>query len=512
MTRKVIIFSGTDRFLIKPFTIVITPRFRPSEGGDSCNDGCTEKVTRIKSGSSISGNFTFLKTFSIQAASTGDSDVGTVIVRACGHVIATQDLYQGGSSAPGFNNYPSPAYNVPTAGDCTWSITASGGYVDVRAVTTTYRSAPPPTVDLQIDNSQGPVSLTAPAGFTLSWSSKNAAHCSASDNWSGAQSTSGSQVYSNVIEGTYTYTLTCENPSGSATDSVTAYVFSGLSVDVKVNNEDGPLSFLEPAAYSISWTSLNATACQAIGDLTDPIETAGVQDYAQVLQGIYSYTVRCSNPAGDQAEDTVQVMVNPSLPVVDLQINNEPGPLTVETPGSYTLTWTSQNASNCSASSTVDDWSGIIDLNGVREFSGAIVGTYSYSVTCENVSGSAIDSVTVYVVEPLRGIISASYSKLSLYSSKLGIPAQTLSGEVNGGNPPYSITVHVRKPSGDEQIFSRSGSTWSVTPENSGDPDFGTTEQGVWTAWADLVDSPGHSYRTVSVEWEVAWHPVHGLP
>ena len=41
---------------------------------------------------------------------------------------------------------------------------------------------------------------------------------------------------------------------------------------------------------------------------------------------------------------------------------------------------------------------------------------------------------------------------------------------------------------------------------------FGTTEEGIWTAWADFRDSSGQTYRTASSVWEVAWHPVHGRP
>lgn len=179
----------------------------PSEGGGSCGSGCTETVTRIQSGSSISGNFTFLKTINVQVATTGDSSAGTAIIRACGQVIASQNLYLPGGGTPGFNNIPNPAWNVPTSGDCTWSITASGGYVDFRAVTTSYRASPPPTVDIQINNTQGPLSQTAPGGYTLNWTSANASTCTASGNWSGSKTGSGSQAYSNVTAGTYTYTL-----------------------------------------------------------------------------------------------------------------------------------------------------------------------------------------------------------------------------------------------------------------------------------------------------------------
>ncbi|MBA4383286.1 MAG: hypothetical protein C0410_00980 [Anaerolinea sp.] len=483
-----------------------------SEGGANCNNGCTETVTRIRSGSSVSGNFTFLQTFNVQVAYTGDSSVGTAIIRACGTVIATVNLYTPGSGAPGFNNFPSPAWSVPTSGDCTWSITASGGYVDFRAVTTSYRASPPPTVDIQINNTQGPLSQTAPGGYTLNWTSTNASTCTASGNWSGAKTGSGSQAYGNVTAGTYTYTLTCTNPSGSASDSVTAYVFSPPSVDVKANNLDGPLSFFEPSTYTVTWSSSNASSCQAEGNLTGSIGLNGSQTFNNILQGTYNYTVRCFNPVGAQVVDTVQIRVNPLPPTVDLRVEGGNGPITRVAPASYTLSWTSQYATSCSASSSDGGWTGSVVLSGNRAFASIPVGTHTYTVTCKNISGTASDSVTIYVVAPLSGTITVTYARLLLFAPNLGQPAQTLSGTVTGGEPPYSITVHVRTPSGVEISLSRSGPTWSATPQNSGDINFGTTEQGIWTAWSDLTDSAGRTYRTSSVTWEVAWHPVHGRP
>jgi len=113
-------------------------------------------------------NFTYLKTFSVQVAYSGSSSVGTAVIKACGKTVLTQDLYLDGSSVPGFNNFPTPAWNVPTSGDCSWSISATGGYVDFRAVTTTFRSTSAPIVDLKVNNSNGPLDLAEPASYTLS--------------------------------------------------------------------------------------------------------------------------------------------------------------------------------------------------------------------------------------------------------------------------------------------------------------------------------------------------------
>ena len=911
----------------------------PSEGGAPCNP-CTETVTRIYSGSSISGNFTYLQTFNIQAETNGDPATGTMTVTACGQVIVTKNLYVAGAGSAGYNNYPSPAWSVPTAGDCAWSISASGGYVDVRAVTTTYRTSVPPTVDLRVNSSNGPLYLGAPAGYTLSWTTTNAAACSASGSWSGAQATNSSQAYSSMAAGTYTYTLTCTNPSGSASDSVTVYVlppptvsistpasqtapasytaswsstnasscsgsnrFSGLSglsgslyeaslpagtydytvtcsnaagvqasstlrttvyvgamvdvkvdgsdgptiyrtgpysymvswssanatfcygfsrlvgytglsaslsetsvpagttydytvtcqnaagtavsdtvrmvivaapavdvkldgsdgptltrtepasftsswtsanttscsgssrlagysgasgsrvetsipagttydytmtcqnaagttasdtvrmvvvaapsvdvkvdgsdgpsltrtapysytaswassnatsctgasrlagysgltgargesnvaagttydytvtcqnaagttasdtvrmtvvaaptvdvkvdgldgptltrtgpysysaswsstnattcsgssrlsgysglsgtrsesavaagttydytmtcqnaagtsasdtlrivvvaiptVDVRVNSLDGPLIFTEPAGYTVSWTSASASTCSAFDNLPGPVGLSGSAVFSGVLQGSYRYTVQCANAAGTAVSDSVVVEVQPMPPFVDLKVDGSDGPVTRDFPGSYTLTWTSQYADSCSANSSDGSWTESIAQSGTSSFSEIGTGVRTYIVTCKNASGKVSDSVRVTVLFPLSGTLAPAYAKLLLFASKLGQPAQTLTGSVAGGEAPYSLVVTVREPSGGTTSYTRSGSTWSVTPTSANDPNFGATEEGTWSAWADITDGAGRTYRTLSATWKVSWYPVHGRP
>lgn len=398
-----------------------------SEGGGSCSRGCYEYVTRIYNGGTVSGNFTYLQTFNVQLATSGASGVGTAVIKACGKTIRTINMYQAGAGTPGFNNIPSPAWNVPTAGNCTWSITATGGYVDFRAVTTTFRSTPAPTVDIKVNGTDGPLNLFPMANYSLSWTSTNAAACSASGNWSGEQATNGSQLFTNIISGSYTYTITCTNPSGSASDHV-----------------------------------------------------------------------------------TINVAGNP--PVVDLKVNGSDGPLSLDSPADYTLNWTSQDAVSCTATSSDNGWVGSVALSGNQILNGMDAGTYNYTITCSNLYETISDTVTVVVIAPLRGTISITYARLLLFASNLGQPAQTLTGMATGGVPPYSVDIRVRTPSGNTVSFNRGGATWAVTPENSGDLNFGTTEEGIWTAWAELQDSTGQTYQTGSSIWEVAWHPVHGRP
>lgn len=113
----------------------------PEEGGGSCNFNCQEWVTRMGNGGSVSGAFDRnVSSFAVAIAFSHDAGVGSATVRACSASL-TWNLYLGpGSGLPGFVNMP---LSVPD-GCRTWSLTASGGYVDFRSVDV-YYSAPPNT-------------------------------------------------------------------------------------------------------------------------------------------------------------------------------------------------------------------------------------------------------------------------------------------------------------------------------------------------------------------------------
>jgi hypothetical protein len=94
--------------------------------------------------------------------------------------------------------------------------------------TTKSPKSPLPTVNLYIRHYNDPstvkdvsINITKAESAILSWISTNASNCSASGDWSGNKSTSGSQNTTSLISiKTYTYTLTCTGDGGSATDSV----------------------------------------------------------------------------------------------------------------------------------------------------------------------------------------------------------------------------------------------------------------------------------------------------
>jgi hypothetical protein len=112
----------------------------PDEGGTYCGAGCREEVTRISNGWEVSGSFDRNTTyFEVMVAFSHDFNVGDAVLSACSATM-TYTLYAGpGFSLPGF---VSMSMNVP-AGCRTWTLTASGGYVDFRSVDVYYVAAPP---------------------------------------------------------------------------------------------------------------------------------------------------------------------------------------------------------------------------------------------------------------------------------------------------------------------------------------------------------------------------------
>ena len=406
----------------------------------------------------------------------------------------------------------STPYTSVGPGTYTYTVTCQNAIGTQNSASVTAFVYAPPSVFLTMDGGAfGP--RTAPASYTVAWISTGSTSCSGSNRMSGLAGLTASKAESSLPIGTYTYGVTCQNAAGataSDTKSVTVYV--PASVDVKVNNLDGPLTFVEPASFTVSWTSSNATACTAKNNLTGPIGTNGTIAYASVMKGSYIYGVQCVNAAGTAVSDSVSITVNAQPPSVDLLVDNSNGPITKVSPADFVLSWTSQYATTCSVSSSDGLWTGNVPASGSSSLSQVGAGSHTYTINCSNASGTATDSILVIVTDPLSGQISAKYSTLIYFASLVGQPSQLLTGIVSGGKAPYLITVRLRSPSSVETTYPASGNSWTLSASETGDPDFGTIEEGVWTAWAVITDNEGRIFTTGSATWVVKWFPVHGLP
>jgi hypothetical protein len=252
-------------------------------------------------------------------------------------------------------------------------------------------SAPPteaPTVLLQAV----PATIATGSASTLTWSTTNATSCVASSGWTGTQATNGS-MSTGVLSASTSYTLTCSGAAGTTPASATApvTVVQAPTVTLAAN----PTSVASGSASTLSWSSANATSCTASAGWSGPQASSGAVSTG-ALGATTSYTLTCSGDAGTSpASATVSVTVTSSAPPAKPSVTLAASPTTVAPAGSSTLTWSSANASACTASG---GWSGAKPTSGSAS-TGALNATTPYTLTCAGAAGTtpAVAGVTVTV-------------------------------------------------------------------------------------------------------------------
>ncbi|MEQ1802478.1 MAG: thrombospondin type 3 repeat-containing protein [Gammaproteobacteria bacterium] len=308
---------------------------------------------------------------------------GTTLLDTISGVLAALTLNAGGNIATVTGEYRS---GLGSSGNgCPTSIRWTGATINCGTLTAgpllitgTAVTQSGPTVTLAAN----PTMIASGAASTLTWSSTNATSCTASGGWTGAKSTSGSQSTGNLVS-TTTYTLTCTGPGGSVSQSVPVTVASPPSVTLSAS----PTTVASGAASTLTWSSTNVTSCTASGGWSGSRSTSGSQSTGN-LTGTTTYTLTCTGAGGSVTQSTT-VTVGLSPPSVTLSAS----PTTVASGAASTLTWSSTNATSCTASG---GWSGAKSTSGSQS-TGNLTATTTYTLTCTGVGGSASQSVTVVV-------------------------------------------------------------------------------------------------------------------
>lgn len=251
-------------------------------------------------------------------------------------------------------------------------------------------SATPTAAAPTVSIAANPASLVLGAASTLSWSSTNAAACTASGGWSGSRATSGTANVTPAATGTATYTLSCTGAGGSASASATVTVSAPAPT---VTISAAPTTITLGNTTTISWSTTDASSCIASGAWTGARATTGNQVVTPAASGSLSYTLSCTG-AGGTASGTATVTVNspPLLPVPTVTLNAAPA--TVNLGGTSTLTWSSTDATTCTASG---GWTGSRATSGNASVTPATTGTASYTLSCTGGGGTANATATVTV-------------------------------------------------------------------------------------------------------------------
>ncbi|MGA2964234.1 MAG: cellulase family glycosylhydrolase, partial [Candidatus Korobacteraceae bacterium] len=174
----------------------------------------------------------------------------------------------------------------------------------------------------------------------------------------------------------------------------TSWVFSSTDFTVSTSAAPtatvsvSPTTIASGGSSTLTWSSTNATSCTASGGWTGTKATSGTQSVSPTSTTTYSLT--CSGAGGTTSPTSATVTVTAAaVPTVTLTAI----PTTIEPGSSSTLTWSSTNATSCTASG---GWTGTKATSGTQSVS--LTNTTTFTLTCTGAEGtSAPASATVTV-------------------------------------------------------------------------------------------------------------------
>jgi endoglucanase len=264
-------------------------------------------------------------------------------------------------------------------------------------------SPSPPTVALTVD----PPGIALGQAATLSWSATNATACTATGAWDGARSTSGSLSVTPPSAGAWTYSLTCTGPGGTTGRAATLTVSAAptvtvLPAQVQTSSDWG-------AGYCVNATVTNTTPARVVW-ATDIAVQGTITDLWSATASAAGGTVRFTGvpwnrelapAASAQFGFCARGTAGGQTPTVTIAVN----PASITVGQSATLTWSSANATACTASGA---WSGARPAAGAQTVTGATAGTFTFGLACSGSGGTATGEATLTVMSGLSdGLLPA---------------------------------------------------------------------------------------------------------
>jgi hypothetical protein len=150
---------------------------------------------------------------------------------------------------------------------------------------------------------------------------------------------------------------------------------------------------------TLSWTSANDQSCTASGSWSGPQNTSGTETLTPTAVGSETYSLLCSNTAGNSPTASVTLTVTPLTAPVAPTLTL--GASSVVAGSSTTITWSSANATSCTASGS---WTGTLATSGTQTLTPTTAGSDTYSLTCANGAGSSpASSATLTVTAASSG-------------------------------------------------------------------------------------------------------------
>lgn len=176
-----------------------------------------------------------------------------------------------------------------------------------------------------------------------------------------------------------------------------------------------PTSVVSGGSSTLTWNSTNATSCTASGGWSGTLATSGSQ--IKTLTSTTTYSLSCTGPGGTTPTQSVTVSVVPgTAPTVTLSAS----PTTIVAGNASTLTWSSTNATSCSASATggASWWTApSLATSGSTQVWPPSNSVYTVSCTGPGGTGSKSVAITVTPSTLPTVTVTASPSTIALGSS-----------------------------------------------------------------------------------------------
>ena len=144
---------------------------------------------------------------------------------------------------------------------------------------------------------------------------------------------------------------------------------------------------------TINWSSKRASDCTASGDWSGSKATSGSQTIG-ALKTDSTFNLSCSG-VGGSINESVSITVAAASPTPSVTLSASPSSLPYN--GSTTLSWSSDNTSDCTASG---DWSDSKATSGSQTIL-ALTANSSFNLSCSGPGGDTSDSVSITVAAPL---------------------------------------------------------------------------------------------------------------
>jgi hypothetical protein len=322
----------------------------------------------------------------------------------------------------------------PTAGTYLFTITCGVGNVATAQASAIYNNDGGNVLTL----TPGGVQVATGQPIDVTWNSA-IGPCvgyggSATDGWNGSHLQQGSATVIETVGGNYTLSLVC----GVGAQAVEAQIQIYAAPPTDISIYFAPNNYFSSVgqAVTLGWNGYQAASCTATGGTpgdgwTGTLPYSGSMMVTESQIGSVTYGLTCQNGALS-AQASVTVKWSAAPPAVTLSSSTLQA--TLGTP--FTLTWSSTNATNCSASEDGNAngaWTGSLSDAGsasVQETTGT---SHIYTISCSSINGNIQAQVTVNFTAATSGGGSGSGSS--------GSSSGNSSGSSHGGGDLDPVTL-----------------------------------------------------------------------